>query len=248
MALTASFIATFLHVQFLTGRHGLRPSSSTPQLLAPATRTDVLSYAGPIGLLLLGQIVINNGDVLMAKRFLEPETAGVYAAIALVGRAVFFLSWSVATTLFPAAAQRQERGESTNGLLHSGLAIVAAMGVGFVGGAYFLGGLVLGNVFGPEFSDVSGPLAWYALATSLFAMANLIVSHHLSLGRLQEAVVLLVGSGLQTTLLFAGRGSIDSLIKAQVVAMTILLLAVGFSHLSTLRTSQNDQQTQERTS
>ncbi len=232
IGLTTSFIATWFHVRILSSRHhGRSTLGVNRRTLGDETRADLVSYAGPVALLLLGQIIINNGDVLMAKRFLEPDTAGVYAAIALVGRAVFFLSWSVATTLFPAAAQRQERGEGADNLLYSGLAIVGLMGVGFVGGAYLLGGAVLGRVFGPEFADVSSPLARYAFATSLFAMANLIVSHHLATGRMQEAVVLLGGSAVQTTLLYFGRSTIDSLIQAQVIAMALLLVAVGASHV-----------------
>ncbi len=223
VGLTASFFAVWIHVRLLIGRR--RPEPMTAQAVSV-----LVSYVGPVAVLLFGQIVINNGDVLIAKRFLDPDTAGVYAAIALVGRAVFFLSWSVATTLFPAAARRDELGQSSHGLLYGGLGIVALMGAGFVAGAALLGGIVLGRVFGPEYAEVSGPLARYAFATSLFAMANLIVTHHLSMGRLREALVLLAGSGIQTTLLFLGRDDIDSLIEAQVGAMAILLAAVGVSH------------------
>ncbi len=237
IGLTASFIVTWGHVQLITSRMRrtgvLRPRSGDPKpTMSADAKAELVSYTLPVALLLLGQIIINNGDVLMAKRFLEPETAGVYAAIALVGRAVFFLSWSVATTLFPAAAQRKERGESTDGLLHSGLAVVAVMGACFVGGAYFLGGTVLGRVFGPEFAGVSSPLAWYAFATAMFAMANLIVSHHLSTGRIREALVLLAGGVFQTVLLFFGRNATDDLIRMQVIAMALLLAAVAGSHLT----------------
>lgn len=219
--LTASFVTTWIHVRILT-RSGRIGSAG----INTERRADMIAYAGPVALLLLGQIIINNGDVLIAKRFLDPDTAGIYAAIALVGRAVFFLSWSVATTLFPASAQRDAAGESSDGLLWGGLGIVAALGACFAIGGWTLGGVILGEVFGPEYADVSGPLGWYALATSLFAMANLIVSHHLAMGRLREALVLLGGAVLQTALLIAGRGSIDSLITAQVIAMGVLFVAV----------------------
>lgn len=228
VGLTASFVAVWLHVRILSGRAPANPMS-------PSAKKALAKYAGPVGVLLFGQIVVNNGDVLIAKRFLEPETAGVYAAIALVGRAVFFLSWSVATTLFPAAAQREEMGEETNSLLYAGLGVVATMGVGFVAGARLLGGTVLGRVFGPEYADVSTQLAWYAFATSLFAMANLVVSHHLSMGRQRESWVLVAGAAIQTVLLFFGRSSIDSLITAQVIAMAVLLAAVVLSHVIGLR-------------
>lgn len=228
---TASFAAVWLHVR--------RLSVAAPRAaLDPAVLSTIRGYAGPVGLLLLGQIIINNGDVLIAKRFLEPDTAGVYAAIALVGRAVFFLSWSVATTLFPAAAQRNERGENSDSLLYAGMGVVAIIGVVIVVGSALLGGAVLAQVFGPEYSEVSGPLAWYAFATSMFAMANLVVSHYLSMGRLREVLVLLVGGAAQTALLLEARGSIESLVGAQAIAMVILLVAVLLSHVVRIRASR----------
>jgi O-antigen/teichoic acid export membrane protein len=224
IALTVSFLAVWLHVRLLE-----HPADGSP--LSAGSVSSIIAYASPVAVLLLGQIIINNGDVLIAKGFLDPETAGVYAAIALVGRAVFFLSWSVATTLFPAAAQRGERGEDSDNLLYAGCGIVAVMGAGFVVGAWWLGGTVLGKVLGPEYGEVSSPLAWYAAATSMFAIANLIVSHHLSLDQRRESFVLIGGAVVQTILLFIGRGDIDSLIRAQVIAMAILLIAVVTSHI-----------------
>jgi len=226
IALTASFIATWLAV-----RVALKWETDEPVARAPISR-DVISYAGPVAVLLLGQIIINNGDVLISKQGLEPTRAGVYAAVALVGRAVFFLSWSVATTLFPAAAQREEAGEKSNGLLHGGLAAVAILGVCAVVGARLLGGTVLGRVFGEEYADVSQQLALYALATAVFAMANLIVSHYLALGELREALIMLAGAVVQTVLLLAADRNIDALITAQVIAMSILFVAVLSSHVA----------------
>jgi len=230
VGLTASFVVTWIAVRALYRR----TEQGRP---VPERLTDLRSYSWPVAVLLLGQIIINNGDVLISKRFLDPETAGVYAAIALIGRAVFFLSWSVATTLFPAAAQRDEAGQDSGGLLKGGLVAVAAIGIACTIGARLLGGIVLGRVFGPEYAGVSEPLALYALATSLFAMANLIVTTHLSTGRVREGYVLLAGGALQTTLLMFGRNSIDSLITAQVIAMAVLFVAVGISHLYATRSA-----------
>jgi len=226
LALTASFVATWWAVD-----RAVEPRFRT-RLTRSALDRQVLTYAAPVALLLLGQIIINNGDVLISKRALDPTDAGVYAAVALVGRAVFFLSWSVATTIFPAAAQRDEAGEQSNGLLYAGLAAVGALGLGAVVGAMVLGGPVLGRVFGPEYAGVSRPLATYAFATAVFAMANLIVSHWLALGRVREAVIMLVGGVAQTLLLLRADANLDALISAQVTAMLILLAAVSISHMS----------------
>jgi len=225
-ALTASFVVTWFVV-----RRSLAWSPIGAAPASPGLSPDVVRYAAPVGVLLLGQIIVNNGDVLISKWSLDPTSAGVYAAIALAGRAVFFLSWSVATTLFPAATQCDAEGGDTDRLLHAGLAVVAVLGVCAVIGARFLGGWVLGRVFGEAYAGVSEPLAIYALATALFALANLIVSHHLALGRVREALILVGGAVLQTVLLMAASGSTDQLIRAQVIAMSVLLVAVAASHI-----------------
>jgi len=237
VALTVSFLVTWLVVRRSEDR-----SRGNAGLVIAAGReatatmwTAVRRYSGPVAVLLLGQIIINNGDVLMSKRFLEPDAAGVYAAVALVGRAVFFMSWSVATTLFPAATQREESGEETDSLLYGGLAVVAVLGTVATLGARLLGGQVLGRVFGEAYGGVSSELSQYALATAVFAMANLIVSHHLALGRVREAVLLVAGGVVQTVLLYLGRSSVDGLIRAQIVAMFILLVVVSISHMSRRR-------------
>lgn len=236
IGLTASFVAVWAHVRFLVNRN--RKVGSPQSTISTDVVRSVTAYAGPIAILLAGQIIVNNGDVLVAKRFLDPETAGIYAAIALVGRAVFFLSWSVATTLFPVSAKQSAGGATSNKLLNRAIVVVAALGVCFVVGARLAGGFVLGRVFGPEYGDISSPLAWYAFATSMFAIANLIASHHLAGDRVRESIVLVLGGVVQTLLLFFGRGSIDGLITAQVVAMALLLFAVAGSHgLATRRSS-----------
>src|SRR5436190_10060366 len=52
----------------------------------------------------VGQVIINNLDIILVKHFFDPAQAGVYAAVALVGRVVYMLSWSIVSSMFPLAA------------------------------------------------------------------------------------------------------------------------------------------------
>ena len=49
-------------------------------------------------------MIINNLDIILVKHFFPPIEAGVYAAVALVGRVVYMLSWSVVSSMFPFSA------------------------------------------------------------------------------------------------------------------------------------------------
>src|SRR5205807_4300962 len=60
----------------------------------------------------VGQVIINNLDIILVKHFFDATQAGVYAAIALIGRVVYMLSWSVVSSMFPLSAGigSEERG------------------------------------------------------------------------------------------------------------------------------------------
>ena len=41
----------------------------------------------------------------MVKHYFRPDIAGLYAAIALVGRLLYFAAWSVVSAMFPVSAE-----------------------------------------------------------------------------------------------------------------------------------------------
>ena len=233
MSLVAAWVTVIL---FRPGLSRARRSIEVgPVDASPGTSTDlagVRAYAAFVSVLLVGQMVINNSDVLIAKASLAPFDAGLYSAVALIGRAVFFLSWSVATVVFPVVALRHAKGESGHRVLAGGIVAVLGIGSACVVGALLFGGPVLGVVLGPDYSGLSGSLAVYALATTLFAVASLIASQHLATGRIRESWVVLAGAGLQIVLLLLWHNSIAQLIGAQLVAMSFVLTAVVISHFA----------------
>jgi len=235
--LALSLVAAWVTVMMFRPGHSRARSTTVegPVDVSPDTRTDlagVRAYAAFVSVLLVGQMVINNSDVLIAKASLAPFDAGLYSAVALIGRAVFFLSWSVATVVFPVVALRHAKGESGHRVLAGGIVAVLGIGSVCVVGALLFGGPVLGVVLGPDYSGLSGSLAVYALATTLFAVASLIASQHLATGRIRESWVVLAGAGLQFVLLLLWHNSMAQLIGAQLVAMSLLLAAVVISHFA----------------
>ena len=83
----------------------------------------------------IGQVIINNLDIVLVKHFFDATQAGVYAAVALIGRVVYMLSWSVVSSMFPFSAgvrssEKDSRAVLTTALLLasgiSGLFILAA--------------------------------------------------------------------------------------------------------------------------
>ena len=53
-----------------------------------------------------GQVLINNCDIVLVKHFFAPSDAGLYAAIAMVGRVTFACSQAIVNGMFPVIAGR----------------------------------------------------------------------------------------------------------------------------------------------
>src|SRR5690349_6835630 len=79
----------------------------------------------------IGQVIINNIDIILVKHFFTAELAGLYAAVALVGRLLYFAAWSVVSAMFPISAASKEETNKVHVLLLPFM-IVLAMSIVFI--------------------------------------------------------------------------------------------------------------------
>lgn len=181
-------------------------------------------------LLLVGQVVISNGDLwVVAARV--PEEAGVYAAVALIGRLVFIAAWSVITVVFPSLVSSSDSDAAEAATQRTSLLIRAMLITAGFGGVLTLGAAIfaeplMSSMVGDGFTDGARLLWPYALATTLFVLANLLAVADVAAGRLVGPAVVAVGGVVQTFVLLAG-GSAGAawVVWAQVVLMAVLLVA-----------------------
>src|SRR6476660_9419632 len=86
------------------------------QLRVHATMAEPPSFAEALQAIVffVGQVIINNIDILLVKHFFPSDPAGVYAAISQIGRLLYFASWfGVVNAMFPVtAAASQEPGQT----------------------------------------------------------------------------------------------------------------------------------------
>lgn len=217
--LSASFFVTWLTVRL--AQPLLADDSPQPEVIGELRR-----YMAPTAVFLVGQILINNADVLVVKMAYPAEEAGIYSAVALMGRAVFFLSWSAVATLFPAVARRDANGGDTDGLLVGGLAVVSVTCAGMVAGAALFGDMFFRSILGPQYGGVDSLLVGYATATSVFAVTNLVATHQLSMGRTRQSRLLVGGAVLQIALVVSAGRSMEAVVDAQIRSMTVLATVV----------------------
>ncbi len=128
-----------------------------------------------------GQVIINNVDILLVKHFFAPETAGLYAAAALVGRVVYFSSWSVVNGMFPVAAGNPQRG--ARAMLTLPLLLVGGITLVFVTVLLLIPDVVLRLLFGLGFhfnQQFKSLLVLYAAATGVYALSVVFIAYEMA--------------------------------------------------------------------
>jgi O-antigen/teichoic acid export membrane protein len=224
LALTLSIIATWAVAAYgLRHSRGAGVASAT---LKPSERQALLAFALPVLLVEISLILINNSDVLLVKRFFDSATAGQYAALALIGRIVFFGTWSVVITMFPLVAQKAQRGEAHRHLLWISLGLVAGVSVVIVTATAVAPALIIQLLFGAAYLPVASLLWLYALATALFALANVLINYHLALGNRGGAFLALTAGLCQVALLLLFHTTLAQVVLIQVGLMGALLLVL----------------------
>jgi len=127
----------------------------------------------------VGQAIIMNIDLVLVKHYFPSYEAWQYAAVALVGRVLFYGSWAVIHAMFPIAAQ-DGAGERKPAVLAVPLALVGSIFLGFLGVLYIAPGMVMKTLFGPGFAQAEPLLALYATGTAAYAIAVVLMAYEMS--------------------------------------------------------------------
>ena len=178
----------------------------------------------------VGQVLLNNIDIILVKHFFAPQQAGLYAAIALVGRVVYLACWSVVSAMFPIAAG--EREHEPRSFLLVPLLLVAAIGGTFVTVSALFPHPIMHILFGSGFhSATESLLAWYAACTALYALSMTLMTYEMSrkianTAWLQLAFGLLVIAGISRF-----HASMLQVIHVQIALRLLLLVLVALPFL-----------------
>jgi O-antigen/teichoic acid export membrane protein len=179
----------------------------------------------------IGQVIINNVDIVLVKHFFPAGLAGLYAAIALVGRVVYMLSWSIVSSMFPlSAGSSQERGGravlGTALLLVVLVASLFTMAVGLAPDKLWL--MILGSHFIVNSQgSFSSLLVLYAALTGIYSFSVVLMTYEMSRRLANTSWLQLAVSGAIAVGIYLFHSTLHDVIAVQLALMIFLLVAVS---------------------
>lgn len=178
----------------------------------------------------IGLAVIQNSDIILVRHFLKAHDAGLYAALSLMGKAIFYFTSPIALAFFPIIAYKKERNER---LLHTvilavGIVSLVSLSISFV---YFFYPEFVLRIFFPaqEYKVLSKYLGIFAIYILLLSVATLFNSYYLSIGKKKVYLLTLIAGIAQVILISIFHESILQVIYVLLgISMLLLLAFIGY--------------------
>lgn len=192
-----------------------------------------------------GQVLINNCDIVLVKHFFPAYIAGIYAAIAMVGRVIFSFSSAVVNTTFPLVAGTREEERKDLKVIATSLVLVLGCGSLLAFCLCVTPAWVWTLLFGKGFQiageySVPSLLALYALTTVVYSLSVVIITFEMSYKIANTSWVQLAFSGVLIGAICRFHSSLHEVILVQFYLMAALLVFVAVPFLIDSLTNPRD--------
>jgi O-antigen/teichoic acid export membrane protein len=177
-----------------------------------------------------GQTVINNFDIVLVKHFFPPLEAGLYAAVALVGRLVNMCAWSVVNTMFPVSAGAGDDEHEAGHVLFTSLSMVFLILAVLIFGLWMVPSFLWRTLFGAQFELGRGTLAplliLYAVTAGIYSLSSVIITYEMSRKIANTSWLQLAFSGALALGVYLLHQTLREVIIVQLVLMIVLFFVL----------------------
>jgi O-antigen/teichoic acid export membrane protein len=187
---------------------------------------EIIKYAIPVFFSTVAFTSLYTSDVLLVRHFLSAQEAGFYAALAVLGKIIFFAAGPVISVMFPLISEYHANGKKYLNLLALSLSLVLAICVG-ISLIYFLFPEVMVSLlFGNQYLPAAPYLFYFAVFLSLYALSSLLVNFYLSVKKVKTVVLPVIAASAQIVFIFLFHQSLSSVILVSIIILSLLFVGL----------------------
>jgi O-antigen/teichoic acid export membrane protein len=201
----------------------------------PLERSYVIRETCQSAVFFAGQMLINNCGIVMVNHYFAAKEAGLYAAVAMVGRVIFSLSQAVVNSTFPLVAGGDEDERRDLRVIATSLMLVLGTGTMIALGLCVVPASLWTHLFGAEFQatgrySISYLLTLYAIATVIYSLGAVIITFEMSYKIANTSYVQLAFSGVLIAAICLFHSNLREVVLVQLALMVLffILVAVPF--------------------
>jgi O-antigen/teichoic acid export membrane protein len=201
-------------------------------------RALILRVVSHVGLGQLTFTVLTFYDVPLIKHAFDARSAGLYAAAALVGRALVTAVSFVPTLVMPKASARMAVGRSPLPLLGAALGLAAVfVGIALLAGL-FAPRFVVTLLSGQAFGGASSLVLPYLIASGALSLANVVAAYKMGLHRYDFVVPALVVAAAEITVLSCWHPTLQAVVGVLMTGHVAVLVSTLYRVTATMPSRQ----------
>ncbi|HCM82192.1 MAG: Capsular polysaccharide biosynthesis protein [Microgenomates group bacterium GW2011_GWC1_43_11] len=202
----------------------------------PLTKKSLILFSIPTFISLLGLTSLYSMDIVLVRHFLTPQEAGLYSAIATLGKVIFYASSAIVTVLFPVLSERSVKKEPIGKIFVVALGLVCAISIGITFIYFIKPALVIHLLFGSSYSGAALYLGYFASFISLYSLGNVFVLACLAINRLSIWFITVCAAITQIVFISFFHHSIMEVISVN-IGVTFLFAVSAFLYYMYSKTS-----------
>jgi len=167
-------------------------------------------------------------DIILAKRFFPAEIAGQYAVLSMMGKIVFFGTFSISKAMFPLTSEKHDSNQGSYPLFKRSLLMVAGLSLIAVLIYALFPKLVILILYGSQYVEMAPYLAYSGIALGFLSLSNLVLIYALSINRLRKSYYLFIFLIIEGLLFYLYHNTILEYILAFMVSNIIMFIGSFF--------------------
>lgn len=212
------------------------PLHLAPRVPNPLSLLDAFRETRQALVFYSGQFLIGNCGIVMVNHFFSAHQAGLYAAVAMVGRVIFTMTAAVVNTTFPLVAGTTAENRRDLKVIATSLLLVLFSGAGLAIALCMAPSWVWTKLYGSGFQiagryNLSYLLALYALSLVIYSLCAVVVTFEMAHKIANTSWVQLVFSALLIAAIYRFHSSLVEVVLVQLALMALLFVVVAIPFL-----------------
>ena len=176
----------------------------------------------------IGLAFLPNVDLLLVKHYLSETDAGLYAAAALLGKIVMFVTAPIAMVMFPKATVMHNKNNNGIALLRKSLLYTGSISLLIIAVFIIAPEFIVRILFGSKFLGINDLIVYFAVALAFLSVTNAIVFYDLATRKYRFLYILGIISLLEVVLISLFHDNTLMVVRILTALMSVLFIGVWF--------------------
>lgn len=184
------------------------------------------SYAIPIMVQSVAMTSLYSADLILVKHFFPSHEAGIYAAISILGKIIFFGAGPISAVMFPIVAQRKTRGENHQKIFKYSFLLTLVLSSVILTLYWLMPEIAIKLLPGSLYLEGADLLVWFGIFMTFYTLASLFINYHLSMGRTTSIILPVIAAVAQIVSIWLYHSSLIMVMFISITVTALLLISL----------------------